>query len=225
MHYIEKKLGAGFVYVFLITLSLMMNTAASAQDDIPESCTGNYERIAYNAGLASGTSIVSMAWNSVDDCDNIELFETIVTSIVDRLTLPENSSTTVACRYAGYINGIMAAINDIYRECEALCYYEGVLIGDFAAKAYCDLSLAIGGLSEADDFIRAPVQLCGFNFEFACDVTFLFTTLTYFNVIGYCEQYTYGAYYDVWDQVRNNQCAYDIVLLPPFETEEDCWWW
>lgn len=193
----------------LVTMICLFGSTAVAYE-IPNSCTGTYEAQAYNSGLMSGTNIVQMAWARLDNCDLIERFETIVVNILENMQLPPQASSVVACRYAGFANGIIQEVDNIYDYCQGLCYYEGEIIGQLVATAYCELSISLGGLMTADEFIRSPVRICGFHFEFACDVTFLFDTMTYANAFGTCEEYTYGDYYDVWDQVRNNQCAYNI---------------
>ena len=115
----------------------------------------------------------------------------------------------------------MNEIDGIYRDCAVLCYNEGVIIGELAAIVYCEISLQLGGLATADQFIRMPVQMCGFNFEFGCDINFMSLSFEYTNDLGSCEQYTWcGDYFDVWDQVRNNQCAYGIGNPPTFVPSE-----
>ena len=215
MYCAEKKAWARSVLLFLVIVFSTMESVAFADDEMPASCTGGYEEIAYNAGWTSGSNLVAMAWAMVNDCSRIEYFEYVIKSNIDRLTVPPWASPDVACRYAGYVNGTMHAIYDIYQECEIRCYNDGTIIGEFSAKMYCDLSLAFNGLSLDDDFIRAPVQLCGYNFEFACDFTFMYVTFTYSNALGFCEPYTRDPYFEVWDQARNNQCAYDIIYPPP----------
>jgi hypothetical protein len=195
---------------FLLVAMIYSFASTAVADDIPASCTGTYETQAYKAGLMSGTNIVEMAWARLDNCDLVERFETIVINILQSMKLPENASTVTACRYAGFANGIIEEVDNIYRYCEGLCYYEGEIIGKLVATVYCELSISLGGLVTADEFIRSPVQICGFHFEFACDVTYLFDTMTYVNGFGSCDEYTYGEYFEVWDQVRNNQCAYNI---------------
>lgn len=201
----------------MVAMIYSFSGIASADDEVPDSCNGSIEKQAYNSGFLSGSSIVEMAWLKLDQCDLVERFETIVLNILASMAIPEGSSTYVACRYAGFANGVMAEVDKVYQYCQGLCYYEGEIIGQMVAETYCMLSLALGGLATADDFIRAPVQICGFHFELACDVTYLFETITYVHPITYgiCEPYTHGDYWVVWDQVRNNQCAYNI--MPPEE--------
>ena len=197
----KGRSGARFNYYIITAIFLLINGKVLANDEIPESCTGTYEQIAYEAGKASGESIVNMAWNMLNDCDQVDYFKTIVLDIVSRLTLPANVPTAVTCRYAGYISGTMKRTRAIYRECRCLCYREGEIIAQIVAKAYCDLSIALGGLAALDEYIiREPVDMCGFNYQFACDINFMFTTFTYSNSIGSCEPYTHPPYWWIWNQ-------------------------
>ena len=221
MYVIANKIRYQIVKLFLVACIITLETAVSA-DEVPEMCEGPYETMFYNAGVATGQNLVDMAWNMIDDCDKIEYFESVIVSLLERLAPPENASLTVLCRYAGYAKGIMSRIDDIYTGCEVICYNEGMIIGELAAIAYCEISLQLGGLDTADQFIRMPVQMCGFNFEFGCDIKFMSLTFEYTNIYGSCEQYTwYGDYFEVWDQVRNNQCAYGIEDPSPVEPPEE----
>lgn len=102
----------------LASIAIVLSIQASAYaQEIPSSCTGEYESKAYNAGVTGGLSIVEMAWKSINDCERIELFEDIVVDIVDRMTVPEDASQTVVCRYVGYINGIFEQTDEIYESC------------------------------------------------------------------------------------------------------------
>jgi len=185
--------------------------------EVPPICDeSDWNRSGYIAGVVTGQNLLTSAWLKIKTCDLIERFESIVMPLVFRLEPLNDASLYTACRYSGYRNGIMSAMDSLYRCCEETCYRDGEIIGEIVATMYCELSLMLNGLATAEEFVRAPVQLCGFNFEFACDITFLYETMSYVNDIGACFPYTIEPHYEVWDQVRNNSCAYKIEeIIPP----------
>jgi len=199
-----KRAGTAFVKFILIATGLLVETSALA-DAIPESCTGTYELQIYNAGVLSGENIVTMGWKVINDCQQIETFDNIVMDLVRRFQLPVNASTITMCRYSGYVNGVMAAVSDIYQNCEGLCYNEGAILGRLAGTIYCDLSIALGGLAKPDDFIVAPVNTCGPSFTFACKESYKNTTDNY-TPTGSCTPYTKDPYTEVWTQFRDIEC-------------------
>jgi hypothetical protein len=221
-----------FLWGVLSVGVVLCSVSTANSQEIPEYCSQDdpygAKARAYNAGALSGGNLVSMMWSALrEDCDRIELLESIAVSNLQRFNWSgDDVSEVVACRFAGYANGILAKIDELYRYCEKMCYLEGQMIGEIAAVAYCELSLAFDGLVVPDGLIRAPVQICGLQFEFACDSTFIDITFSYANPLGVCIIYAFDSYFDVWNQTRNNQCAYYIVdppetSVPPFPDECD----
>lgn len=209
---------------------------ASAQaQDVPLSCanasttpgaTGNrFTEMMYNSGTASGLRITEQAWDAVDDCTEIDRFVTIVSQTVDQLA-PTNPSPFTICRYTGMADGIFEGLDALYGACGDTCFLDGLVAGEFAGQVYCELSIMLGGLSVADDFIRGPVQLCGASFQIGCDSAFIGTTLTYANDFGACAPFTLdtppdGLFFDVWDQTRNNQCIFEVPEDEPLSSADD----
>jgi hypothetical protein len=201
---------------FVSAVGLMVAAAQDAHAQttpaptIPTACNGSVQaRNAYNQGLRTGGTIVSSSWRRVNDCDRLEYFLGVVEDNVSRLTLPTNASLATVCRYTGTVDGVYNGLDSLYGTCSDQCFLDGEFAGEMSAEVYCELSIALGGLAVADDFIRGPVQVCGFNFEVGCDAAFIATTASYANTDGTCEQFTEGEFFDVWDQARNNQCAYE----------------
>jgi hypothetical protein len=216
------NMAKSFLWGVLSVGVVLCSVSTARSEEIPEYCSQDdsygAKTRAYNAGALSGENLVSMMWSALrEDCDRIELLESIAVSNLQRFNWSGDESDVVACRFAGYANGILAKIDELYRYCEKMCYLEGQMIGEIAAIAYCELSLAFGGLVVPDGLIRAPVQICGLQFEFACDSTFIDITFSYENILGACFIYAFDTYFEVWNQTRNNQCAYYIVE-PPTET-------
>lgn len=205
--------------ILLTVLLGGVSRVAFADDSIPAACAGPRESRGYRGGEMAGKSLIRSAWRSVRDCDRMETFEDIVTRTLDRYSLPASATPYSVCRYSGMVNGMLDQLDEQFLECQAQCFEEGRISGEIAAIAYCELSIALGGLSTADDFIRMPVRMCGLNFEIGCDLEFMDVTLLYANPGGTCEPYTRDRYYEVWDQTRHNQCAYEPELEASDESE------
>jgi hypothetical protein len=231
----------------LTTIGIVLSSVSIARsqesEKIPKFCSqddpyGAKER-AYNAGEMSGEALVARMWDILgNDCDELELLSSIALSNFSHFALPEAPSSTVACRYGGYIKGLLAKLYEAYRYCEEqycyendqyrcdeLCSSEGEWIGEITATAYCELSIALLGLemceNKADCLIRTPVirppiPICGLNSEFACDVAYTYQTTVYENPNGACYYYCYDGYFsNAWDQVRRDTCTYHIEPALP----------
>jgi hypothetical protein len=196
-------------------LSIFFSILISALDlygyagEIPESCSEPKKARLYNVGYSNGEKFTSKSWEKIDNCDNIEHFETLLIDKIKHFDIVEDEKNN-ACLFNGYVNAVLSEVNNIYDRCGTLCYNKGEIMGELAATAYCKMSLS--GLHSVDAFVREPVRFCGFSYELACDVTFLYSTFIYSSDIGDCEYYTYGEYSEIWDQVRNIHCAYMIDI-------------
>jgi hypothetical protein len=214
--------------VAILGLAVMAAAAGDAHAQtstpVPTACSVSTPATnAYRTGQRLGERIVTQSWSRVNDCDRIDYFLSIVEDNVSRLTLPPGSSLSTICRYTGTVDGVYSMLDQLYGTCVDECFLDGEFAGALSGEVYCELSIALGGLDEADDFIRGPVQVCGFNFEIGCDFAFIATTVGYENVDGVCEPYTEGEFFEVWDQARNNQCMYEpppeSPILPGNEAE------
>jgi hypothetical protein len=198
--------------IAIVCVFAVCGAAATAYAEIPTTCASPYNSRGYVKGIASGESLAEQAWSTVNDvpgggCDQLEYFIDIIVDDITRLTLRPTSSDYVICRYTGMVDGVYNKLDEIWSYCEINCADEGVQVGEFAAEIYCDLSIALGGLDEADQYIRGPVQICGLEFETACDFQYIETSGEYLD--GQCVPYTEGDYFEVWDQTRINQCRYE----------------
>jgi hypothetical protein len=198
-----------------IAFVVAISTAGLAQAAPPDNCDSGRELSSYKTGLRLGQNIVKSAWNNVDDCDRIDYFLQVVEDSVSRLTLAVNASDSTVCRYTGTVDGVYDGLDTLYGTCSDQCFLDGQFAGQLSAEVYCELSIALGGLAEADDFMRGPVEVCGLNFEIGCDTEFIGVSVAYENDDGVCLEYTEGEYLTVWDQARNNQCAYVIPEPAP----------
>lgn len=196
------KVKAASVALVVAGLGLAGNALAAIP---PATCDTPRERRAFDAGVRSGTSLVQQAWNAVNDCDSTEQFATVVMNNLDNLQIPAESSEYVVCRVAGVVQGAEEEVDRVWDRCDWECRKEGELMARIGGKFYCDLSIRLGGLALASNIIRLPVQTCGANFQIACDSEFM----GYTQRNPLCLPYTQGGFTPVWNQSRNNQCAYN----------------
>ena len=195
----------------LVSSCLCMPTVAYAQT-IPTECQGRAESRAYRGGVAAGGSLVRQAWNGLkSDCDRVEEFEDIVTNALGRYSPAADISLSSLCRFTGVVDGILDQLDTTFLACTDSCFLEGSFAGEISAIAYCELSIALGGLTTADAFIRGPVKVCGLSFEIGCDTSFSTTCGSYVNATGECAPFTVDTFYAVFSEAQNNQCAYNPV--------------
>lgn len=201
-------------------------------NDIPPGCQSAYAKRRYEMSLRSGENLAKQAWSKIsaqNGCLELENFTDIVVGNVERLTLYPRASAAVICTYTGTVDGIYNQLDKIWDTCQTDCAEEGRLTGEFAAQVYCDLSIALNGLENADEFMRGPVQICGLEFENACDAEFIYWSLGYPDPYDMtipvedraCLLYTEDKFEDVWNQTRINQCAFNPIdpMLPIAKTK------
>lgn len=183
----------------------------------PPACTATIDARQYNTGFLIGQRIVQSAVLSINSCDEIDFFVNVILDNVARFTLPRGASNALACRYAGQVEGVIQEMDNQARLCDDQCFADGQVIGEISAAAYCELSILLGGLAEPDAFVRRPTLTCGFNFEVGCDSSFIGVSRAYENAFGQCLPFTQDPFFEVWDQTRINQCAYDPETDPTAE--------
>jgi hypothetical protein len=205
-------------------LIVIIATTSEAQAAPPASCSTGLAASSYKTGQRIGKNLVKSAWGNIDDCDRIDQFLEIVEENVSRLTLKENPSNSTVCRYTGTVDGVYEELDGLYGTCADQCFLDGTFAGQLSAEVYCELSIALGGLVEADDFLRGPVAICGLNFEIGCDSEFIAVSTVYENPDGECVTYTEGEFEEVWEQSRYNQCAYVIEDPTPLVSEGGTAW-
>lgn len=205
-------------YLLFVFTGIACTSAAWATDDIPTGCQeSTFTKRGYLSGVSIGRSLVQRAWNSVNDCDQLELFTDIVVSNVQNYELVGDSTYTI-CRHTGMVEGVFEELDGVWMACDGQCCEEGQVIGELAGELYCQLSIILDGLAVPDDFVRRPVYMCGFSFETCCDTSFIGTSLTYaglnlFGELVQCSNYTTDPYDGVWNGTRELQCMY--VPPPP----------
>lgn len=213
-----------FRLTFLVTMgALLSSETALANQDPPPSCSSDSSQRMWTTGVRTGGYVINFLWHTIErDCDRLADFETLIYENLDRFDLTGANNDTL-CHFGGHVFGIDEALGFVFDQCSASCFQEGEIAGSASAKAYCDLSIALGGLSDADSYLRAPVQLCGSLFQTSCDLTFITSTRSYTDSAGFaCEPYTdlgpdvepapegdgIPDYLGPWDAFRNEFCGY-----------------
>ncbi len=199
------------VQLTLCAAALVAGISTGSAQAVPEGCESPRDERAFNVGRAAGASIARQAWRSVNDCDRVERFEDLVISVLERYAPPPAPTTYSLCRFVGVAAGIVDTLDEVFFGCTDACLLEGEFVGEISAVVYCELSIALNGLSTADAFVRGPVQVCGLSFEIGCDASFLGTAFSYVNPQGMCLPFTEGEFEPVFEQARENQCAYNPV--------------
>jgi hypothetical protein len=104
--------------ITLITLTFAMTSALYAE--VPKSCKGRNIR-AYKMGVRSAKSFAKRVWSSNrinNNCDKLELFNVEVASIIK--SVPSNPSKFIDCWYAGRVDGVDEASDQIATECNEI---------------------------------------------------------------------------------------------------------
>jgi hypothetical protein len=182
------------------------------QEDCLDQCSGSREQRAYRKGWKKAVERVSRRWaKRVDDCDQVEEFADGVVEGLTELEVDlanESCKWRKACRLAGLVDGGYDALDTIQANCAEICLLDGQLVGEISARRYCELAIETGGAVEAELWIRQPVNLCGFEFETACDGSFIGESTQYGNADGDCRPYTEDEFFDSWDNTRLRSCDY-----------------
>jgi hypothetical protein len=189
---------------------LVLGFCAPAFAQLPPAGCATDAKSPYHAGYVASQSLINTAWKRVNQCSDTVLddFAKNKVGVVLKLYLPKPGyDDLIRCRFAGSYAGIQDAMQNILAGCADQCNFDGQIAGDIAAQAYCLLSIALGGLADADQFLRGPVQVCGLSFEFGCDSQFLTTAAAFSG----CAPYTQAAFRAVFEQTQFNQCAYDPI--------------
>lgn len=208
------------VVLGLVCACLLASAQSASAQDVPAACSGALNTRAFNVGKMTGTSLLRQAWNAVNDCDRIEEFEDMVIPVLLRYSPGDAPTPYTQCRFLGLVQGMLDELDGLFTGCANQCFQEGQFAGELSALAYCELSIALGGLVTADQFLRGPVQVCGLSFELGCDSKFSTFATFYTNDLGErCEPFTEdadgcpgsgdGCFFEVFDQARENQCAYN----------------
>lgn len=183
----------------VLALSTTQMVLASPGGSMPSACEESTQtQRAYKTGLLAGRSLVQRAWQSVNECNQLDYFSNVVRANIEGYTV-QGATTYSICRYAGMVDGAYEELDVVWTACGGSCCWEGEVIGMLAADVYCRLSELLGGLLIPDDFVPRPVCLCA-GFSGCCGAAFNDVTRER------CEQYTLPPFRDVWLTSRALQC-------------------
>lgn len=197
----------------LVLGSLFATVSASAQIEVPAVCSVPRNARLLTLGERKGVNLARQAFASTaigSNCDNVDAFADAVLDIVGGLSLGSPTDAAL-CHFVGTVNGLLAEVAEIQGGCAETCFFDGAFVGEFAGLLYCELSIALGGLSPDVTFVAGPVGICGESFEAACfevfeDVTTADETCEPFTALDPPADPDFS---EVWEQTRNNQCLYN----------------
>lgn len=189
------------------------------RDDVPPACadyqraqgcwgTDDTHRI-YQKAVAKGRKFVLERWAEQESCSELEAFaEAINQELMQQQ--PRRHRPKKLCRFGGFSDGMMEALEGIRERCKISCADDGRIIGKVSAGVYCSLSQVANGFEKASDYVRGPVKLCGQAFQDSCDNSFISEAKAYENANGSCKEYTEGQYAEIFDRYRNDLCIFNI---------------
>lgn len=188
-------------------------TGTGCANVVPEMCSAPNLTRKYRRNWTLARMVVAKIWEVVvHDCDRSEAF---AERVIERIyameaRLEESTSEAKRCRIIGRIDGALMGLDIVQEYCGLHCFLSGDVVGTIAAKVYCDLAIETDGALTAEPWVRPPVNICGMNFELACDTTFFADTMSYVNDLGECLPYTLGDYFETWDNSRAKSCDYSL---------------
>lgn len=187
-------------------------SASSSQEiGILPVCRGDWKNEKeFLKGVTKGRRVAEKAWSKYSNCHLVDEFTDGLFDDLGEIELKKADSYKIAkrCNYMGQIEGVFAVLSEVEGGCELTCLAGGQVVGNLAAKAYCDLLIATNGDVEVEEWVRGSINMCGLMFEFECDFTFIEETTSYENSTGSCEPYTVGEHFDSWELWRAKSCDY-----------------
>jgi hypothetical protein len=160
--------------VLLTLLLVVLSSAKARATDPPPECREGVYFTAYRAGFIRGGSIVSQAWDGLDEsCWNVDLLHEAVSDSIasyrpslERATGP--FARRVNCQFGGHVVGMTERVDEIMVDCGAYCCERGAAMGGHFAHAYCLIAIAARGGHDPGGFIRPFVPYCGRHYEYCC---------------------------------------------------------
>jgi hypothetical protein len=196
--------------LFSCWIFLMSSSLAHAKQP---SKTCNVSDIAYQRGLAFGQQQAQEILNGINDCSHINMALDELKQGIKHLPKPQRrGSAQHQCVFAGAVDGYSTFLADILTECEQ-CGSDGSILALIYAQAYCELSIALDGLVDPENWFRPPTSLCGKAFQLTCDATFSLSATTYVNDEGArCSPYTVDRFLIVHNNTRDLVCTFEDLL-------------
>ena len=180
----------------------------------PPECIAPRDGRFFQIGVRKGVSLARQAiarvapGDPLDICHDqptIDHLQAVIQAVAEdaEAELPASPSQTIKCHVLGQIAGLLQALADLQEDCVTACILDGEFIGEISAQLYCALSEALDGLGLADLFTRLATDVCGVNFQVACDNRFEEVATD----DPLCLPFTEGEFTEVFLVTQNNQCA------------------
>jgi hypothetical protein len=161
--------------VFVALWLLFLQSGIAGATVYPDECDEGVYAIDYQTGLATGKSLVSQAWNGLEQrCTKVDLLDEVVSDSIDSfIPILGGASDNVArrfnCRFGGHVDGMLQRVSEIMDDCSVICCNQGATMGEHYAHAYCLIAVAANGVYDPGDYVRPDVIFCGGYFESCCD--------------------------------------------------------
>jgi hypothetical protein len=161
-------------------------------------------RLAYNAGVQLGGSLVQRAWQSVSDCGRLDRFAEMAREDINSYVV-QGATNWAICRYTGVVDGAYDGLDAVWMNCSADCCAEGEVFGRLGADVYCQLSVLLDGLAQPDQFVPRPASTCS-AFSDCCASSFRATSQ------DHCAMYTgysdnpFVPFREIWEESLAIQC-------------------
>lgn len=222
------KIVSRFLVCMSVFVSLAFAGSASAQS-VPLLCSAKPAQVAkYNNGLAAGQQKAETFFASTEIAKSPKKVQAKIARVLERLHQHIRDAMTgevglgKRCRVQGVADGFLGRLAQLVGQ----CIIDGGTWGQFAAELYCELSMELGGLAQAEGFVRTPVGLCGTLFQQVCDnvygyvategaesispsvKTFLQSRGVSVSIYQTCAEFTEGTFEDVFESSRAVDCAY-----------------
>lgn len=201
----------------LVILCAGISFPAFASVEVPEPCQepstqeggSRSAHRAFRTGETLGRSLVQQSWSSMAGCEEMEAFSQKLSSIAEGFAPLEVVSTDLMCRFSGLNQGMFAALEELEQSCGTRCESRGALAGYFAAASYCELSVVSRGSEVNWEFLSPTSQVCGLDYQDACEAAFRRETARYESSQGFsCKPYTEGRFDGAWSKALKNRCDF-----------------
>lgn len=201
----------------LLALGAGISLPAVASVEVPTPCQepsadeggSRSAHRSFRTGETLGRSLVMQSWRASAGCEEMEEFAQKLRPIADRFAPLEVVSTDLMCRFSGLNQGMFAALEELEQRCGARCAARGELAGYFAAASYCELSVVSRGRAVDWEFLAPTSQICGLDYQDACEAAFRRETARYQSAQGFaCKPYTEGRFIGAWNTARRNRCDF-----------------
>lgn len=224
------KIGSALILASVGLVGVESMALAACPPTPPAVCASGRELRGWQAGVATGASLVKQIWMSAavaQDPDNWELFKEEVTTVIPGVvtSLPQGSQY-VKCRTQGLLESTTCTM--IPHNPGPQCAFDGFDWGNISAAVYCQLSEDLGGLANVEPWYIRPVPgMCEDKFQTWCEDTYRYVATNtsdpfeathvppyYPDGDPQCVPYTQATFADVFNNSVYVDCSYNIPPAP-----------